>query len=121
MPAKAKLQIVEIEKEDLKPLGSVKECQAAILSLRAHLGFEELLRRMRLTRTMLRSRLETDTEADVAGLRALIQAYGFVERQLKQETGRPLPEEPRQAFEEEQQEYDRISKALQLIGGNRPV
>lgn len=119
MPAKAKVHIVEIEKEDLKPLGSVKECQAAILSLRAHLGFEELLRRMRVTRTMLRARLETDTEADIQGLRALIQAYGFVERQLKQETGRPLPEEPRPAYEEELAEFERIAKALDVIGGRQ--
>jgi hypothetical protein len=120
MPAKAKVQIVEIEKEDLKPLGSIKECQAAILSLRAHLGFEELLRRMRVNRAMLRARLESDTEADIQSLRALIQAYGFVERQLKQETGRPLPAEPRPAFEEEQQEFERIAKALRVIGG-QPV
>lgn len=120
MPTKTKVQIVEVEKEDLKPLGSIKECQAAILSLRAHLGFEELLRRMRVTRAMLVSRLKTDREANVESLRSLIEAYGFVERQLKLETGRPLPTQPREPFEEEQAEYERISKALNLVGDGRP-
>jgi len=119
--AKIKLQIVEIDKEDLKPLGSVKECQAAILSLKAHLGFEELLRRQRVARSMLESRLKTDREANVESLRALIEAYSFVERQMKHETGRPLPDAPRQAFEEEQSEFERIAKALDIVGGNRPV
>ena len=120
MTAKIKLQVVELDKEDTKPLGTVKECQAAILALKGHLGFEEILRRMRVTRAMLRSKLETDEEADVHSLRALIQAYGFVERQLKQETGRPLPAEARPAFEEEQEEFNRIAKALSIVGG-QPV
>lgn len=115
MASSPKVLIVEIEKEDRQPLGTVKELNTAILSLGEHLGFQELLRRMRTTRAMLRSRLETDPQADLHQLQALIQAYGYLERQLKMEAGRVF-EEPREAFEAEQVEYDRIARALEVVG-----
>lgn len=111
-----KLQIVEIERDDSKPLGTVKELQVAILSLQNNLGFEELLRRMRVARAMLRSRLEQGSEdGNRHELRALIQAYGFLERQLKQELGRVI-EKPREAFEEEEQEFERLSQFIEFVG-----
>ena len=73
---------------------------------------------MRVSRAMLRSRLELDSEDENRhAIRGLIQAYGFVERQLKQETGRQL-EVPRGAYEEEQQEYERLAQFVEFVGQN---
>ncbi|SRR6266481_3977501 len=114
--AKTNLVVVEINKEDSKPLGSQKELHTAILGLQSHLGFEELLRRMRLARSLLRARLEQDTEdANRHAIRGLIQAYGFLERQLKQEVGRPADVE-REAFQEERQEYERLAQFVEFVG-----
>lgn len=118
---KAKLQIVEVEKGDSKPLGTARELNAAILSLQSHLGFEELLRRMRLSRALLRSRLEQGSEDESRHeIRALISAYGFLERQLKQETGRPV-EVTREPFAEEKEEYERLSQYIEVIGRTGPA
>jgi hypothetical protein len=114
--ASSKLVVIELNKEDSKPLGTQKELHAAILGLQSHLGFEELLRRMRLARALLRARLEQDTEdANRHAIRGLIQAYGFLERQLKQEVGRPTEVE-RGAYEEERQEYERLAQFVEFVG-----
>lgn len=118
MTKNAQIAVVEIDKNDAKPLGTPKELSGAILSLSAQLGFQELLRRFRVARAVLRSRLEQASEDENRHqLRALIQAYGFVEQQLKQETGRPV-EAPREAYAEEQQEYERLSQYVSIIGRN---
>lgn len=110
--------VVEIDKEDVKPLGASKELSGAILGLGAQLGFQELLRRFRVARAMLRSRLEQGSEdANRHEIRALIEAYGFVERQLRQESGRPL-ETPREPFDDERLEYERLAKYVQIVGRN---
>lgn len=110
------ISIIEVSKDDTKPLGSAKEVRAAILSLGGNLGFEELLRRMRLARSMLDSRLRQPSEDENRHhLRALIEAYSFVERQLRQETGRPI-EEPREAFADEREEFERLAKYVEIIG-----
>jgi hypothetical protein len=107
---------VEVDKEDVRPLGTGKELSGAILSLGGQLGFQELLRRFRVTRALLRSRLEQPTEDENRHqLRALIEAYGFVERQLRQESGRPT-EEAREAYQEERQEFERLAKYVEIIG-----
>jgi hypothetical protein len=112
------IAVVEVDKNDSKPLGSPKELGAAIISLSGQLGFQELLRRFRVARSMLRSRLEQSQEdANRHQLRALIEAYGFLERQLRQETGRPM-ETPREAFEEERQEYERLQQFVEFVGRN---
>lgn len=109
-------QVVELEKNDVRPLGTDKELRAAIVSLQGHLGFEELLRRMRISKAILRARLEQGEEdTSRHEIRALIQAYGFLERQLKQETQRPV-EVPREAYAEEQQEYERLSQFVAIVG-----
>jgi hypothetical protein len=115
-----KFTVVELEKIDTKPLGTPKELTAAVLSLRGHLGFEELLRRFRVTKAMLRAKLESEAGRGEQGdyLRALIHAYSFVERQLKQETGRPV-EKPRMPLEDEQLEFNRISAALEIVGAGK--
>lgn len=119
MPSKTKtnaLLFVEVDKEDVRPLGTGKELSGAILSLGGQLGFQELLRRFRVTRALLRSRLEQPTEDENRHqLRALIEAYGFVERQLRQESGRPT-EEAREAYQEERQEFERLAKYVEIIG-----
>lgn len=113
---KTSLRVIELDREDVKPLGSEKELHAAILSLQAHLGFEELLRRMRISRAILRSRLEQSSEdGNRHELRALIQAYSFLERQLKQELGRPV-EQAREMYEEEEREYERLSQFIEFVG-----
>lgn len=108
--------VVEIDKNDAKPLGTPKELTAAILGLQAQLGFQELLRRGRVARAMLRSRLEQADEDDNRHqLRALIEAYGFVERQLRQEVGRPV-EQAREAYDDERREYERLQQFVQIVG-----
>jgi hypothetical protein len=110
--------VIELEKSDSQPLGTEKELRAAIMGLANHLGFEELLRRHRVARAILRSRLEQGAEDENRHeLRALIQAYGFLERQLKQEAGRPN-DLPREAYEEEQQEYERLAQFVEFVGQN---
>lgn len=116
---KPKLQIIELEKADTKPLGSAKELHAAILSLQSHLGFEELLRRMRVARAMFEVRLRRPEEDENRHyLRAAIDAYGFIERQLKQEIGKPV-EVPREPFAEEKEEYERLSQFIEIITGEK--
>jgi hypothetical protein len=111
-----KTVVVEIDKNDTKPLGTPKELTGAILGLGAQLGFQEILRRFRITRAMLRSRLEQPGEDENRHhLRALIEAYGFVERQLKQETGRPT-DVLREAYEAEREEYERLQQFVQIVG-----
>jgi hypothetical protein len=113
-----KVAVVEVDKNDAKPLGSPKELTGAILGLGAQLGFQELLRRFRVARALLRSRLEQPSEDENRHqLRALIEAYGFVERQLRHETGRPV-EETREAFEDERQEYERLAQFVEFVGRN---
>ena len=108
--------VIEVDKQDSKPLGSPKELTGAILSLGAQLGFQELLRRMRVARAVLRSRLEQPTEDENRHLlRGLIEAYGFVERQLQRETGRPV-EVQREAYEEERREYERLQQFVEFVG-----
>jgi len=110
------LYIVELDKTDSKALGTPKELSAAILGLGGHLGFLEILRRFRVTKAMLRAQLESEAGRDRGDyLRALIAAYSFVERQLKQETGRSV-ELPRLPFEDEQKEFERLSQSLEIIG-----
>jgi hypothetical protein len=110
------LFVVELDKDDARPLGTGKELSAAIVSLGSQLGFQELLRRARVTRSILRSRLEQSTEDENRWqLRALIEAYGFVERQLKQETGRPV-EVSREAYQDERMEYERLARYVEIIG-----
>lgn len=119
MPTKtkeAKLIVVELDKEDARPLGTGKELSAAIISLGAQLGMQELLRRFRVTRAILQSRLQQSSEdVNRFELRALIEAYGFVERQLRQETARPL-EESREAYQDERMEYERLARYVEIIG-----
>jgi hypothetical protein len=119
VPQKAKnvqFTVVEIDKEDTRPLGTTKELNGAILSLGGHLGFQELLRRAKIARAVLRSRLEQGSEDENRfQLRALIEAYGFLERQYKQESGRSH-EEPREAYADERQEYERLAKFVEIIG-----
>lgn len=116
MKTQKKFVVVELNKEDSKPLGSQKELHAAIMGLQNHLGFEELLRRLRLARALLRARLEQDSEdANRHAIRGLIQAYGFLERQLKQEVGRPADVE-REAYQEERQEYERLAQFVEFVG-----
>jgi hypothetical protein len=111
-----KIAVVELDKEDVRPLGTGKELSGAIVALGAQLGFQELLRRFRVTRAILRTRLEQPSEDENRHqLRALIEAYGFVERQLRQEAGRPV-EEPREAYQDERLEYERLAKYVELIG-----
>lgn len=112
------MAILEIDKQDVKPLGTPKELTGAIMGLGAQLGFLEVLRRFRVARAMLRSRLEQSSEdANRHQLRALIEAYGFVERQLRQETGRPV-ETPREAYDDERQEYERLAQFVEFVGRN---
>jgi bisphosphoglycerate-dependent phosphoglycerate mutase len=121
MPQKVKANVlfVEVDKEDSRPLGTTKELNGAILSLGAQLGFQELLRRARVTRAILQSRLNQDSEDENRyQLRALIEAYGFMERQYKQESGRPL-EEAREAYQDERMEYERLAKYVEIIGRNQ--
>lgn len=118
MPQKAKSNVVfvEIEKEDSRPLGTTKELNGAILSLGAQLGFQELLRRARVTKAILQSRLNQNSEDENRHeLRGLIEAYGFMERQYKQESGRPL-EVSREAYQDERQEYERLARYVEIIG-----
>jgi len=119
MPQKTKttkIVLVEVDKNDTKPLGTPKELTGAIISLSGQLGFQELLRRFRVARALLRSRLEQNSEdANRRQLRALIEAYGFVERQLRQETGRPV-ETPREAYADEQKEYERLAQFVEVVG-----
>jgi hypothetical protein len=111
-----KVIFIEVDKEDARPLGTTKELTGAILSLGSQLGFQELLRRARIARAVLRSRLEQSSEDENRHhIRALIEAYGFLERQLKQETGRPL-EEAREAYQDERQEYERLARYVEIIG-----
>jgi len=113
-----KISVIEIDKNDAKPLGTPKELNGAILSLSGQLGFQEILRRFRVARSVLRSRLEQSTEDENRHqLRALIEAYGFLERQLRQETGRQA-EVPREAYEEERQEYERLQQFVEFVGRN---
>lgn len=116
VPKTIPLAVIEIDKNDAKPLGTTKELRSAILSLGGNLGFEELLRRMRMARSMLDARLRQPSEDENRWqLRALIDAYGFVERQMKLEIGRPV-EEPREAFADERAEYERLAKYVEIIG-----
>lgn len=120
MPQKVKsssnVLFIEVDKEDARPLGTTKELTGAILSLGSQLGFQELLRRARVTRAILQTRLNQDSEDENRhSLRALIEAYGFLERQLKQETGRPL-EDAREAYQDERMEYERLAKYVEIIG-----
>jgi hypothetical protein len=111
-----KTVVIEVDKNDAKPLGTPKELTGAILSLGAQLGFQEILRRFRVARQLLRSRLEQSNEDENRHqLRALIAAYGFVEQQLKQETGRPV-ETPREAYEDERREYERLQQFIEFVG-----
>ena len=115
----AKLAVVELEKADREPQGTEKELRASILSLQQHPGFAELLRRMRVSRAILRSRLESDSEDDNRHiLRGLIQAYSFCERQLKAEVGR-VPEEAQEAYADERTEYERLARYVEIIGRNQ--
>lgn len=110
------VSIVEIEKNDTKPLGSEKELHAAIVSLQSHLGFEEILRRMRVAKAMLQARLLQDAEdSNRHAIRGLINAYSFLERQLKHELGKPV-EKPREMYEEEKREYERLSQFVEFVG-----
>lgn len=110
------LTIVEIEKSDSRPLGTDKEIRAHLLSLQNHPGFEEILRRFRNLRAMLRARLERpDEDENRHALRALIAAYGLVEAQLRVETGRPVTES-RGAYSDEQAEFERLAKFVEIIG-----
>jgi hypothetical protein len=107
---------IEVDKEDARPLGTSKELSGAILSLGSQLGFQELLRRARITRSILQARLNDKIEDENRhALRGLIEAYGFLERQLKQETGRPT-EEAREAYQDERLEYERLAKYVEIIG-----
>lgn len=113
---KSQVLFIEVDKEDSRPLGSAKELTGAILSLGSQVGFQELLRRARVTRSILKARLgEHSEDENRHELRALIEAYGFLERQLKQETGRPL-EEAREAYQDERMEYERLAKYVEIIG-----
>lgn len=112
----SKLTVIELEKSDTKALGTAKELHTAILGLQNNPGFEELMRRMRISRAILRSRLEQGSEDENRHkLRALIEAYGFLERQLKQEVGR-VEQAPREAFAEEASEYERLRQFVEVIG-----
>lgn len=113
---RANISVIEVDRNDVKPLGTPKELSAAILSLQGQLGFQELLRRARVARAMLRGRLEQADEDDNRHqLRALIEAYGFVERQLKQEIGRPV-EQVREAYDDERREYERLQQFVTIVG-----
>lgn len=108
--------IVEIDKNDGQALGTAKELNGAILGLSGQLGFQELLRRFRVARAILRTRLERPEEDENRHqLRALISAYGFLEQQLKLEAGKPI-DSPREPYAEEQREYDRLSQFIQVVG-----
>jgi len=118
MPKNVQITVVEIDKGDSRPLGTPKELTGAILGLGAQLGFMEILRRFRVARAMLRSRLEQSSEDENRHqLRALIEAYGFVERQLRMESGRPI-EASREAFEDERQAYERLAQFVEFVGRN---
>jgi len=112
------IHIIELDKNDVKPLGTAKELRAAILSLDGHLGFQEMLRRLRVAKSLLRSQLENGEYESLAGvqrIQALVQAYSFLERQLKTELGRPVEKE-REPFAEEAQEFERIKQFIEVVG-----
>lgn len=110
------LKVIELEKADTRPQATEKELRGHILSLQNHPGFEELLRRARVTRAILESRLKRPEEDENRHyLRAAIEAYGFLERQLRTEIGRPV-ETAREAYEDERLEYERLAKYVEIIG-----
>jgi hypothetical protein len=113
---KPNLMFVEVDKEDARPLGTGQELSGAIIALGGQLGFQELLRRCRVTRSILKARLEQPSEDENRHqLRALIEAYGFLERQLKQESARPT-EVSREPYQDEKLEYERLAKYVEIIG-----
>jgi hypothetical protein len=110
--------VLELEKE-VPVYDMDKETQDSIRALAGNTGFEALMRKLRVQRAMLESRLHTEhfkRLEDVFSLQAGIFWLKWLRRQVDMETNRVEPEPVRRPFEVEESDLKKIAEAITLIG-----
>jgi len=118
MPDKIVYKILEVPTNATIPDFDA-ETQAAIRSLDSHPGFEALLNKLRLQRSLIDNNLRKqrqDKIEDYYWLQALEFALDYAESFLKSEVKKIRVPKPREAFDEETEQFEKISAALEVIG-----
>lgn len=111
-----KYQILEVEKP--APRLS-REDSINIASLAEHPGFHALLNKLRIQKAILETALRTKQHTslqEVGSLQAGINWINWLDKQVLQSAGRQEESKPRDAFELEVKELERMAAALDIIG-----
>lgn len=112
---KIEYKVVEVDRHNDKQLGSNSD----IASLANHPGMIALLARMRVQRAAVEGLLRNGKHrdlAEVAKLQAGVLWLSWIEKQVNLAVGRQQSETPREPFEIERRELERIAEALQIVG-----
>jgi hypothetical protein len=119
---KQKVLVVELPKQ----LAEDEEDSKLIARLGLDPGFQALCRRLAITRAYLKELCATKSCETADGYRDLQQAYkwaGWLEQQVLAETRiheTRAQAKPREAFDVEQAEFDRLSGYLEIVGRDKP-
>lgn len=112
---KIEYQILEVDRHNDKQLGSNSD----IASLANHPGMVALLARMRIQRAAIEGLLRNGKHHDlseVTKLQAGVLWLSWMEKQVNLAVGRQQESKPRDPFEIERRELERIAEALQIVG-----
>lgn len=96
-----------------------EEAQKAVRSLDNHPGFMALLNKFRLQKAMVEGSLKKqkyDHIEDYYYLQAMSFALGYAEAFLKSEVKKGKAPKPREAYDVEAEEFQRVSAALEIVG-----
>lgn len=115
---KVPTEVVEVEKGLVLELD--EDTSSLIAGLETNPGFQWLVNRLKLQRSVLETRLKTqkhETLRDVDYLQLGIQWCNWLENEVRAEVNRRERQpKPRQAFDYEEREFNRIRETLKLVG-----
>jgi hypothetical protein len=108
------------------PVGAIipdydEEVQKAIRSLDSHPGFEAVLNKLRLQKALVESALKKQKYEHIEDyyyLQAMVHGLEYTENFLKSEVKKGKTQKPRESFDIEAEQFQRISAALQMVGGS---
>jgi hypothetical protein len=111
-------KVIEVEKPN-PALELDPETPRAIASLAGNPGFQALMNRLRIQKALLNSALrgnKHESLIEVNRLQSGIAWINWLDRQVALEVTKSEREQPRPAYDVEQQEFERMAAAITIVG-----